>query len=136
MQHAHARLGETKREVDARYGGGVKKQSEPGEEMFAYAHGDFFILVTLVYGKSAMELYGHRDGKTPLSPKEIESFLNLNSSGQHWRRSPNNPLWSLGGVDQNTWTAMAAYYPKSPQMAGPALGVLMISYAKKHGWKP
>ncbi len=136
IQDAHARLFETEREVLARYGGIAKKlKAGPGEEMFVYQQGDFFVVVAFVNGKSAMEVYGHRDGKTPLSTKEMRSFLDLNSFGQHWRKSPDIPLWSLGGWNPRSWTALAACYPKSPHTA-PGLGVMTFSYARKLGIAP
>jgi len=84
---APARLSETKAQLDARYGPSVKKlQADPGEEMFEYRHADFFVVVTLVRGKSESEIYAHQDGKTPLSEREIQSFLDINSFGKHWER--------------------------------------------------
>ena len=51
--HADARLWETKVQVDARYGGSVKKlQAGPGEEMLQYRYKDFDVIVTFVGGKS------------------------------------------------------------------------------------
>ena len=134
---APARLSETKAQLDARYGPSVKKlQADPGEEMFEYRHADFFVVVTLVRGKSESEIYAHQDGKTPLSEREIQSFLDINSFGKHWERSPDIPVWSLGGSDPSTWIALAAYYPKSPHIVAPGLGIMTITYAKQHGFIP
>jgi hypothetical protein len=132
-----ARLGETKGQLDARYGASVKQlKADSGEEMFEYRHSDFFVVVTFVRGKSESEIYAHQDGKTPLSEKEIKSFLNINSFGKHWERSPDIPVWSLGGSDPSTWIALAAYYPKSPNIVAPGLGIMTITYAKQHGFIP
>ena len=136
-QHADARLGETKAELDARYGPSVKRlEADPGEEMLEYRHKDLFVLVTFVQGKSESEIYGHQDGKTPLSQNEIQSFLNINSFGKHWEKSPEIPVWSLGGSDPRTWVALAAYYPKSPHIIAPGLGIMTTGYAKQHGFMP
>ena len=102
--------------------------------MFEYQHGDFFIIVTFVHGKSAMGIYSHKDGKTPLSTNEIRSFLDLNSFAQHWERSGDLPFWSLGASDRRSWTAVAAYSPKSLHAIAPALTVLTMTYARKHGY--
>jgi hypothetical protein len=136
-QHAGARLGETKAQLDARYGRSVKKlQADPGEEMFEYRHKDLFVLVTFVHGKSEMEIYAHQDGKTPLTQNEIESFLNINSFDKRWEKSAEIPVWSLGGSDPRTWIAMAAYYPKSPHIIAPGLSIMTTGYAKQHGFMP
>ncbi len=53
IQDAHARLFETEREVLARYGGIAKKlKAGPGEEMFVYQQGDFFVVVAFVNARA------------------------------------------------------------------------------------
>ena len=93
-------------------------------------------MVTFIDGKSAQEIYVHRDLKTPLSETEIQSFLDLNSAGKRWEKSNEIPVWSLGGPEPKDWLAMAAYFPKSPQYVAPGLGIMTILYAKKHGLVP
>src|SRR5258708_4183043 len=128
-RHAQGRLGETTTELETRYGPGSRTvEAQPGEAALEYKYKDFLIMVTFVDGKSAQEIYVHRDLKTPLTDSEIQSFLDLNSMGKQWEKSPEIPVWSLGGPDPKDWLAMAAYFPKSPQYVAPGLGIMTAAY--------
>jgi hypothetical protein len=134
---AKGRLGETAGELETRYGPGRKTIEAPlGEAAVEYKDKDFLVMVTFVDAKSTQEIYVHQDLKTPLADGEIQSFLDLNSMGKHWEKSPEIPVWSLGGPEPKDWIAMAAYFPKSPQYLAPGLAVMTIDYAKKHGYVP
>jgi hypothetical protein len=135
--HAQGRLGETATELETRYGPGSRTvEAQPGEAALEYKYKDFLIMVTFIDGKSAQEIYVHQDLKTSLSETEIQLFLDLNALGKHWEKSPEIPVWSLGGSEPKDWIAMAAYFPKSPQYVAPGLGIMTIAYAKKHGFVP
>lgn len=134
---AGACLHETTAQIEGRYGRSTKPaQAQPGEEAREYRYKDFIVIVTFVEGKSAQELFVHQDFKSPLSDSEIQSLLDMNSLGQRWEKSPDIPVWSLGGDDPHTWVALAAYFPKSPQYVAPGLGIMTADYAKKHGFMP
>lgn len=134
-ERAPACLRETKDEIQRRYGQSENApQSPSGDESVEYRYKDFIVIVTFVAGKSEQEIFFHRDLKTPLSEGEIQSLLALNSFGQQWERSPELPVWSLGGSDPRNWVALAAYYPQSAQHAAPALGIMTTDYARKHGF--
>jgi len=134
--HLDARLGETPGELETRYGGGATTIDAPlGEAALKYKYKDYLIMVTFVDGKSAQEIYVHQDFRTELSKVEIQSFLDLNAFGRQWERSPDIPVWSLGGTEPKDWIAMAAYY-KPPQHVAPGLGIMTIDYAKKHRFVP
>src|SRR6266581_2877704 len=86
--HTFGRLGETPGELETRYGRGSKTvEAQPGEVALEYKYKDFLIMVTFIDGKSVQEIYVHRDLKTPLSETEIQSFLDLNSTGKRWEKS-------------------------------------------------
>src|SRR5438552_5869841 len=73
-----------------------------------------------------------------LSAKERFSrfWILTHSASTGKERSPDIPVWSLGGSDPSTWIALAAYYPKSPHIVAPGLGIMTITYAKQHGFIP
>jgi hypothetical protein len=140
---AHGRLGETVGELEARYGHSIQTvEPLPGEESVAfYKYQDFGIKVTFVNGKSAQEIYIHQDRKTPLSEREIQSFLDLNSMGERWEKSSKHWFakieadeigWRLGGPDPKDWVALAVYFPKPLGDVAPWLSVETIEYARKH----
>ena len=134
---ANGRLGDTAAELETRYGRGTKTvEAQLGEAALEYKYKDFLVMVTFVDGKSAQEIYVHQDMKTALSESEIQSFLDLNAFGKHWEKSPDIPVWSLGGSEPKDWIAMAAYFPKSPRYVAPGLGIMTIAYAKTHGFVP
>src|SRR6266478_2182849 len=133
---ADAALGESKAQLQARYGRPGESFRIAGEDALEYRYKTFFVIVSFVGGKSAMETFVLQDGKTPLVAQEIEAFLNISFGSKRWHKAADIPLWTLGGRDRNSWTAIAAYYPKSPQMMSPALGVMTTTYAKTHGYWP
>jgi hypothetical protein len=141
VHQAHARLGETAAELEARYGHSIGQRLERGEESRVYKYEDFSIKVTFLNGKSAQEIYIHQDRKTPLSEKEIQSFLDLNSMGKRWEKYSKHWVaeieadeigWRLGGPDVKDWVAVAIYFPKPLADAAPWLSVETIEYARKH----
>src|SRR6266568_4420181 len=84
-QHAGARLGETKTQLDARFGPCIRKlPADRGEEMLQYRLKNLMVLITLVHGKSEMEIYAPQDARTPFRQSEIQSLLKVNSFGKRW----------------------------------------------------
>ncbi len=93
-----ARVGETQKEISARYGEGKKAQTQrlAGGETFEYRKNDFYVEVVLLDGKSVLEIYAHRQGTTDDVIKEI---LKTNSTGEatwHFDRKANR--WERGGT--------------------------------------
>jgi hypothetical protein len=129
--YAQGGLWETRAQIERRYGRSLEKfTSDRGEEQRKYRYKQFFILVTLVGGKSEEEYYFHQD-KTPFSQQEINSFLSMNSGGKPWQRTSKLPIWFFGGPSAETSKALAAYYPRSKEHSVPGLTVSTIEAADR-----
>ena len=91
---AQARVGETVRQVEARYGKPDRVLEEQGSlRKLGYVHRGWLIIVGYVAGVSKSEF----DGNRRLSDADVQQLLALNlTSGTTWKRLPD-----LGG-DQ-TW---------------------------------
>ncbi len=95
---SQARVGETAKEIAARYGEGKKAQTQrlAGAETFEYEKNEIYVEVVILDGKSVMEIYAHRKGTTDDVIKEL---LKVNSSPQaawHFDRKENR--WERGGT--------------------------------------
>ena len=92
---AQARVGETVRQVEARYGKPDRVLEEQGSlRKLGYVHRGWLIIVGYVAGVSKSEFF---DGNRRLSDADVQQLLALNlTSGTTWKRLP-----GLGG-DQ-TW---------------------------------
>jgi len=137
-QHANARLGETKTQLDARFGPCIRTlPADRGEEMLQYRLKNLMVLITLVHGKSEMEIYAPQDARTPFRQSETQSLLEDNSFGKRWRSITNIPAWFLGSSpDPRSWIAVATYFPKSAQMIAPSLTIMTADYARRRGLMP
>ena len=94
----HARVGETQKEIFARYGDGKKAQTQrlAGAETLEYEKNDFYVEVVILDGKSVLEIYAHRKGTTD---DVIKDLLKANSSTEaawHFDRKANR--WERGGT--------------------------------------
>ena len=81
---SQANLGETERQITARYGEPVKIQNGYWERVFTYHWEKYEVGVTFMDGKSQHEFYQHTDKKTPLTEQEVQLLLTHNSSGRPW----------------------------------------------------
>src|SRR5262249_16024601 len=128
-----ARLWGSIAQTETRYGPALQKfpGDAPGEEDRKYRYKDFYILVTFLHDRSDEEWYFRPDGKTPLSDADIQVFLRMTSGGKPWQKSSDLGMWSLGGSTVESWTAVAAYYPKLPGTTIPGFGIYTFARAKK-----
>lgn len=95
---AHARVGETAKEITARYGDGRKAQTQrlAGAETFEYEKNDFYVEVVLLDGKSVLEIYAHRKGTTEDVIKELLKVNGNAGAAWHFDRKANR--WERGGT--------------------------------------
>lgn len=86
---AMAILGETKAQIEARWGEPVEIRGYPDERTYTYRTGPFQVEVVFLDGVSQFEHYRH-PGKWSesalLDEAEIQELLQRNSSGQKWKR--------------------------------------------------
>src|SRR5204863_173525 len=109
---AHARVGETQKQIATRYGDGKKAQTQrlAGAETFEYTKDDFYVEVVMLDGKSVLEIYAHKTGTTDDVIKEL---LKVNSSAEatwHFDRKANR--WERGGTPKLVayrWPAHAEF---------------------------
>ena len=95
---AHARVGETEKEIAARYGIGKKAQSQrlAGAETLEYRKDDTYVEVVLYGGKSVLEIYAPKNGTTD---DFIKDLLKLNSkAGATWRFDRKANRWERRGT--------------------------------------
>lgn len=73
-----ARVGETKQEIDVRYGAGEKSniQRLPGAETFKYLKNNFQIEVVMLNGKSIWEIFQRKDKL--ITDDDIKDLLKAN----------------------------------------------------------
>lgn len=96
---AHARLGEKKSYIEARFGKPVAKAhpNNPYEEVYAYQCQKYRVTVCFINGKSHCERYTKADRVAEFSTKELAVLLAANADSSDWerRRSPNgiDRLW-------------------------------------------
>ena len=95
---AQARVGETQKQIAARYGDGKKAQTQRlvGAETFEYSKDDFYVEVVILDGKSVLEIYAHKLGTTDAVIKEL---LKINSgTGATWHLDRKANRWERGGT--------------------------------------
>lgn len=94
---AHARLGESEAEVEARYGKGKTMLSDARGVSKSYKSGGLQIFVTFFEGRSNSEMYAKlNDGR--LDDAEIRVLLDANSGGLQWEageQRSDGPLWTV-----------------------------------------
>ena len=95
---AEARVGETAKEITARYGEGKKAQTQrlAGAETLKFKKDEFYVEVVLLDGKSVMEIYAHEKGTSDAVIKEV---LKVNSTPEAaWRFDRKENRWERGGT--------------------------------------
>ncbi len=94
----HARIGETQKEITARYGEGKKAETQrlAGAETFAYTNKDYYIEVVILDGKSVLEIFARKGGTTEAA---IQELLQMNSiPGSTWRFEKKANRWERSGT--------------------------------------
>lgn len=97
---AFARLGETEKEIEARYGKALGTVSRPNEPLQkVYSSAGFDILVGYIDGRSGQEVF-FKKSKSAFSDAEIQTLLDANSGGGKWIEEPlpasiNGHVWHL-----------------------------------------
>ncbi len=108
---SHARVGETEKEIAARYGEGKKAENQriPGAVTFAYTRDEFYVEVVILDGKSVMEIYVHKKGMTD---DVINELLKVNTaSGTAWQFRRKANRWERSGSPQ----LVAYHWPDHPE---------------------
>ena len=82
---AHASIGETKQQVEKRYGKPIKRETDKpdsgiGDTELVYQWKEYFVFVTYISGRSEREVICREDNKRILIP-EIEDLLKLQRDG-------------------------------------------------------
>jgi hypothetical protein len=96
---AQARVGETEKQIAARYGDAKKKaqtQRLAGAETFEYNKDDFYVEVVLLDGKSVLEIYAHKKGTTDDVIKELLKVNTSTEATWHFDRKANQ--WERSGT--------------------------------------
>lgn len=100
LDFAVARVGETEKEVVARYGAGAPSdiQRQAGAETFKYLKNNFQIEVVMLDGKSIWEIIQKQDGDKYISDKEIKTILDgYKVPGQTWTFNIQKKVWARSG---------------------------------------
>ena len=107
---ADARLWETKREIERRYGPSIQTLAqEPRQQGFVYQYKHLFVIVQFLDGKSNYEVYFPVDMKSKLTAKDIQVLLDLNSFGRRWSKSMSD-MWELAGAGPKGEKLVAVYF--------------------------
>jgi hypothetical protein len=130
-RNAHARLWETKTQLDARYGKPTSTFHDADGPNYVYRFHQFQVLVTLLDGKSQSELYYHSSGNSGLTPAEIQTLLSLNAVGNSWRTTEG--IFALVKPSGGHPIAVGAYRPEGNP---PVLGVCTADFVHKSGAVP
>src|SRR6478752_211796 len=94
---AQARVGESKAQIDMRYGDGNKIRDRlkgPGATTFQYKKNNYTIEVVFVDEKSILEVL-HRDDKD-ITDDDIKEINKLNADGHGWSYDRKEQLWKRG----------------------------------------
>ena len=97
---AQARVGETEKEIAARYGEGKKAENQriAGAATSAYTKDEFYVEVVILDGKSVMEIYVHKKGMTD---DVINELLKVNTApGTVWQYRRKTNRWERSGTPQ------------------------------------
>jgi len=83
--HAFGCLGDSEEDLDKRYGKQVKTGTShlPGVTIRGYFANGFLVVVGVLNGKSAYEMYSKKDHKK-ITPQEVGALMNANASGKTW----------------------------------------------------
>jgi len=114
-----ARIGETKAEIEARYGKALSSSSGPGTPIFLYRKSGMQIGVVFIKGKSAAEFYSRID-KHGLSENEIKLLLDANSFNGQWVKSEGPSTWKLepsGYLATRTSESLVIHTPEFVEMS-------------------
>ncbi|HSI16036.1 MAG TPA: hypothetical protein VK961_28565 [Chthoniobacter sp.] len=78
-------LGETEDELAKRYGKQTKtgNSSLPGVTIRGYSYGSYTVIVGMLNGHAAYEMYAKKDS-TKISPNDVAALMNANASGHMW----------------------------------------------------
>jgi hypothetical protein len=96
-QPVDARLGDTVKQCDERYGNPkVLEAKAPAELKHIYRVGGMTITTEFIDGKVAVIFYAKKR-RTPFAPEEIEAHMAINGGGKQWGKMSNIPL---GGSDK------------------------------------
>jgi len=97
---AVARIGETPKECEKRYG----PRASSSDEGDLFEKGEFVILITFFEGKADRIAYGKKKDKRgqhgEFSDNEIEQLLKANSGGREWKKTPTSPRSQWLTVDE------------------------------------
>ena len=91
---AQARIGETKAQIDVRYGDGHKIRDRikgPGATTFQYKKNNYTIEVVFVDDKSILEVL-HRDDKD-ITDDDIKDIIKLNQEASSWSYDRKDQVW-------------------------------------------
>jgi hypothetical protein len=82
-------LGESEAELDRRYGQQTKTGTSelPGVTIRGYNCNGFLVVVGMLHGHSAFEMYSKKD-KTKITPGELTALMNANAGGRKWAVDP------------------------------------------------
>lgn len=78
-------LGETEDDLAKRYGKQTKTGSSslPGVSIRGYTYGSYTVIVGVLNGRAAYEMYAKRDG-TKITPNDVAALMNANANGHMW----------------------------------------------------
>lgn len=78
-------LGETEEDLAKRYGKQTKTGSSslPGVSIRGYTYGSYTVIVGMLNGRAAYEMYAKKDG-TKISPNDVAALMNANAGGHTW----------------------------------------------------
>jgi len=78
-------LGETEDDLARRYGKQTKTGSSslPGVTIRGYTYGSYTVIVGMLNGRAAYEMYSKKDG-TKITPNDVAVLMNANASGHTW----------------------------------------------------
>jgi hypothetical protein len=113
-----ARLGETEKEIEKRYGPNINLKLTPGESARekegSYSYKGFLIFVSFFDGKSHAERYttGEPEG---LSDTQIDALLKANAGEDPWRKvvdKPEQKWWRARGGDVVACYSKTGLFPQ------------------------
>lgn len=90
LSNAHARLGETEAQIEARYGKPKTSERSRGSASRAYIYRGFLVLVTFEGGVSRGEHYEKSPSALELFPADIGALLGANGGGGKWHQVPDS----------------------------------------------
>jgi hypothetical protein len=78
-------LGDSEEDLSKHYGKQMKTgtSSLPGVTIRGYYYGAYMVIVGVLNGRAAYEMYSKRDG-SKISPNDVAALMNANASGRTW----------------------------------------------------